>query len=150
MFYIGIDVSKAKLDCSLLTDATNKKRKSKVVINSITGISDLLVWTNKQHVTNDKLHAILEGTGVYHEQAAQALHNAGVCVSIVNPAHVRNFTFGLGIRNKTDDMDSFVLARYGALVQPLGFHPLKKLERCKHYSNVVKRFHMTFFVKRIA
>jgi hypothetical protein len=35
----------------------------------------------------------------------------------VNPAQVRNFTFGLGIRNKTDDMDSFVLARYGALVK---------------------------------
>ena len=118
MFYIGIDVSKAKLDCSLLTDATNNKRKAKVVINSTTGIADLLVWTNKQKVPNDQLHAILEGTGVYHEQAAQALHNAGVLVSIVNPAQVRNFTFGLGIRNKTDDMDSFVLARYGALVKP--------------------------------
>lgn len=118
MFYIGIDVSKAKLDCSLLTDATNNKRKSKVVINSTAGISDLLAWTNKQHVTNDQLHAILEGTGVYHEQAAQALHDAGVLVSIVNPAQVRSFAFGLAIRNKTDDMDSFVLARYGALVQP--------------------------------
>jgi transposase len=118
MFYIGIDVSKAKLDCSLLTDATNNKRKSKVVINSTTGISDLLVWTNKQLVQNDQLHAILEGTGVYHEQAAQALHNAGVLVSIVNPAQVRSFAFGLAIRNKTDDMDSFVLARYGALLKP--------------------------------
>jgi transposase len=123
MFYIGIDVSKAKLDCSLLTDATNNKRKSKVVVNSMTGISDLLVWTNKQQVTNNELHAILEGTGVYHEQAAQALHDAGVQVSIVNPAQVRNFTFGLGIRNKTDDMDSFVLARYGLLVQPKTWNP---------------------------
>jgi transposase len=86
MFYIGIDVSKAKLDCSLLMDATNNKRKSKVVINSKAGISDLLAWTNKQHVQNNELHAILEGTGVYHEQAAQALHDAGVLVSIVNPA----------------------------------------------------------------
>jgi transposase len=87
-------------------------------VNSTTGIVDLLAWTNKQHVINDQLHAILEGTGVYHEQAAQALHDAGVLVSIVNPAQVRNFTFGLGIRNKTDDMDSFVFARYGALVKP--------------------------------
>ena len=39
-------------------------------------------------------------------------------MSIVNPAQVRNFAFGLAIRNKTDDMDSFVLARYGALTQP--------------------------------
>ena len=118
MFYIGIDVSKAKLDCSLLMDLTNNKRKSKVVINSKIGIADLLIWTNKQNAPNDQLHAILEGTGVYHEQAAQALHDAGVRVSIVNPAQVRHFAFGLAIRNKTDDMDSFVLARYGALVQP--------------------------------
>lgn len=118
MFYIGIDVSKAKLDCSLLMDVTNNKRKSKIVINSTTGISDLLAWTNKQNAPNDELHAILEGTGVYHEKAAQALHDAGVRVSIVNPAQVRNFAFGLAIRNKTDGMDSFVLARYGALVQP--------------------------------
>ena len=123
MFYIGIDVSKAKLDCSLLTDVTNNKRKSKAVINSTTGISDLLIWTNKQKVPNDQLHAVLEGTGVYHEQAAQALYDAGVQVSIVNPAQVRNFTFGLGIRNKTDDMDSFVLARYGLLVQPKKWNP---------------------------
>jgi hypothetical protein len=46
MFFIGIDASKAKLDCSLLMDATSNKRKTKVVINSKTGISDLLVWTN--------------------------------------------------------------------------------------------------------
>lgn len=118
MFYIGIDVSKAKLDCSLLTDVANTKRKFKVVVNSKIGISDLLVWTKKQHVENDQLHAILDGTGVYHEQAAQALHDAGVHVSIVNPAQVRNFAFGLAIHHKTDDMDSFVLARYGALVQP--------------------------------
>ena len=61
MFYIGIDVSKAKLDCSLLMNVTNNKRKAKVVINAKTGISDLLVWTNKQHVPNGELHAILEG-----------------------------------------------------------------------------------------
>jgi transposase len=129
MFYIGIDVSKAKLDCSLLMDVTNNKRKSKVVINSTTGISDLLAWTNKQHAPNDELHAILEGTGVYHEQATQALHDAGVRVSIVNPAQVRNFAFGLAIRNKTDDMDSFVLARYGALVQPKIWIPPSKEAR---------------------
>ncbi|MGB4497214.1 MAG: IS110 family transposase [Methylococcaceae bacterium] len=129
MFYIGIDVSKAKLDCSLLMDVTNNKRKSKVVINSTTGIFDLLNWTNKQHVPNDELHAILEGTGVYHEQAAQALHDAGVRVSIVNPAQVRNFAFGLAIRNKTDDMDSFVLARYGALVEPKIWIPPSKEAR---------------------
>ena len=117
MFFIGIDVSKSKLDCCLLVDS-NHKRKTKVVINSKKGIADLLVWTAKQHILNEQLHAILEGTGVYHEQIAQALYDSGARISIVNPAQIRHFAFGLAIRNKTDDMDSFVLARYGALIQP--------------------------------
>jgi transposase len=52
MFIIGIDVSKAKLDCSLLTDAVQLKRKAKVVVNSKTGVVDLLAWVNKQAIAN--------------------------------------------------------------------------------------------------
>jgi transposase len=44
MFFIGIDVSKAKLDCSLLLDAANSKRRAKSVANSKIGISELLSW----------------------------------------------------------------------------------------------------------
>jgi transposase len=36
MFYLGIDVSKAKLDC-LLLDTSTKKQKSKVVPNTNAG-----------------------------------------------------------------------------------------------------------------
>ena len=62
----------------------------------------------------------------------KALHDAGVCVSIVNPAQVRNFAFGLAIRNKTDDMNSFVLARYGALIQPNAWIPPSPKARTLH------------------
>ena len=47
MFYIGIDVSKAKLDCSLLLEVERLKRKSKAVANSKSGVSDLLDWAAK-------------------------------------------------------------------------------------------------------
>ena len=53
-----------------------------------------------------------------HERAAIALHDAGMQVSIINPAQARDFAKGLAIRSKTDGLDSLVLARYGALVQP--------------------------------
>jgi len=123
MLYIGIDVSKAKLDCSLLLDAASTKRKSKSVSNSKAGIADLLEWTGKQGVQPDGLHAIMEGTGVYHEQAAIALCDAGVTVSIVNPAQVKDFGKGLAVRTKTDSIDSLVLARYGALLKPAAWTP---------------------------
>jgi len=123
MFFIGIDVSKAKLDCSLLLDVASSKRRTKTVANSKAGIADLLAWCTKQHAANHELHAILEGTGVYHEQAALALTDAGVTVSIVNPAQVKDFGRSLGIRTKTDGVDSLILARYGALLSPKPWHP---------------------------
>ena len=123
MFFIGIDVSKAKLDCSLLLDVASGKRKSKSVANSKSGVIDLLAWCTKQAVAAADLHAIMEGTGVYHGQAALALFDAGVTVSIVNPAQVKDFGKSLGVRTKTDGIDSLVLAKYGALLNPKPWSP---------------------------
>jgi len=123
MFYLGIDVSKAKLDCALLLDADTLKCKSKSVTNTRAGFAELLTWTAKQGVAPAALHAVMEGTGVYHEQAAIALADAGVTVSIVNPAQVKDFGKGLAVRSKTDGIDSVVLARYGALLKPAAWTP---------------------------
>lgn len=123
MLFIGIDVSKAKLDCSLLLDTSSGKRRAKTVANTKAGVSELLSWCAKQQAFPLELHAILEGTGVYHEQAALALSDAGVTVSIVNPAQVKDFGRSLGVRTKTDGVDSLVLARYGALLNPRPWTP---------------------------
>jgi len=123
MLFIGIDVSKAKLDCSLLLDVASSKRRAKTVANSQAGFNELLAWCVKQHASPYELHAILEGTGVYHEPAALALADAGVTVSIANPAQVKDFGRSLGVRTKTDGVDSLVLARYGALLKPRPWTP---------------------------
>jgi len=123
MIYLGMDVAKAKLDCCLLLDEASGKRKTKVVSNTKSGIVDLLTWVAKQNVSPEALHVVMEGTGVYHEQAALALADAGVTVSIVNPAQVKDFGRGLAVRTKTDGVDSFVLARYGALLKPKAWVP---------------------------
>ena len=68
MFYLGMDVAKAKLDCCLLLDEAGR-RKAKVVNNTQSGIADLLVWVAKQKVSSQQLHVVMEATGVYHEQA---------------------------------------------------------------------------------
>lgn len=117
MFFLGIDVSKAKLDCALLGSDANK-RKTKVVPNSIAGVQTLLQWCVKQGAEPAQLHAVLEPTGQYHEQAATALHDASVSVSLVNPAQVRDFAGALAVRSKTDGIDSYVLARYGQALKP--------------------------------
>ncbi len=123
MLYLGIDVAKAKLDCCLLVDITAGKRKNKVVANTPAGIVELLQWLAKQSYLPEQLHIILEATGVYHEMAAQALVAAGATVSIVNPAQVKDLGRSLAVRTKTDNVDSFVLARFGALLKPPAWTP---------------------------
>ncbi len=123
MFYLGMDVAKAKLDCCLLLDDAESKRKTKVVANSRAGIAGLLEWAAKQGVAVGELHVVMEATGIYHEQAALALADAGAAVSIINPAQIRDFGKGLAVRTKTDGVDSVVLARYGALLKPAAWQP---------------------------
>jgi transposase len=120
LFYLGIDVAKAKLDCMLL-DTTTDKRKSKVVPNSAAGFKQLLEWLSKHDAPDP--HVVMEPTGVYHEAAALALTDAGLTLSLVNPAQLRKFAQGLGFRTKTDKEDSLVLARYGATQNPPAWQP---------------------------
>jgi transposase len=71
----------------------------------------------------------MEPTGVYHEPAALALTDAGLTLSLVNPAQLRQFAQGLGVKNKTDKADSTVLARYGEAVKPEAWQPPSKSAR---------------------
>ena len=48
MFYLGIDVAKAKLDCCLLLDPDSTKRKSKSVANTKAGFATLLEWVARK------------------------------------------------------------------------------------------------------
>ncbi len=123
MFYLGIDVSKAKLDGCLLNESAQDKRRSKVVGNTLAGVAELVRWLAKQGTEPGDTHVLLEGTGVYHESAATALYDAGMRVSILNPAQVRDFAKGIAVRTKTDAADSAVLARHGAMVKPAVWQP---------------------------
>jgi transposase len=123
MHYLGIDVAKAKLDCSLLINQEQDKYKFKAVENSPAGFAKLLDWIATRGISVTELHIVMEATGIYHEQAALALHDAGGIVSIANPAHVKGFAYSLGVRTKTDGVDSRVLARYGLLTKPSRWQP---------------------------
>lgn len=122
MFFLGIDVSKAKLNCTLV-GSEGDKRKTKVVPNTVAGIRALLGWCAKQGAAPEQLHGVLEPTGPYHEQAGTALHDAGVTVSMINPAQARDFAGALAIRTKNDELDSYVLARYGQALHPPAWQP---------------------------
>lgn len=112
---LGIDVSKRKLDVSLLM---NGKVKSKVVENSPKGYGELHEWLQKHKVNLAELHVCMEATGVYSEPVALALQAFGMKVSVVNPACVKGFGQSENIRNKNDIVDAGLLARFCAAMHP--------------------------------
>ena len=114
---IGIDVSKAKLDCAWLRE--ENKLTSKVFPNTLAGWNALIEWSLKNTKLDiSQLHFVMEATGIYHEQLATRLYEAGAQVSVVNPAQIKFYAQGLGVRTKNDKKDSAVLARYGARENP--------------------------------
>jgi transposase len=97
---LGIDVSKDTLDvCLLVKEQSHQGRFA----NRPEGHQRLLRWLRKRRVRS--LRACLEATGLYGEELAQSLHEAGYQVSVVNPLRIKKYAESQLRRNKTDRLD---------------------------------------------
>jgi transposase len=106
---LGIDVSKAKLDCALVPDNTHFQ-----LMNDSMGIGQLL---ERLTVLKPDL-VVLEASGGYETAAATALAGALWRVAVVNPRQVRDFAKATGRLAKTDRIDARVLAEFGVAIDP--------------------------------
>ena len=107
--YVGIDVSKDRLDVAVLG-----ARQETQVDNTQAGIEKLVQWM--QELQPDLI--VVEATGGYQRAVVEALFHAGLSVAVVNPARVREFARADGLLAKTDRLDAFVLAKFGKKMQP--------------------------------
>lgn len=114
LWYLGIDVAKAKLDCALRQP--DGKHKHKVFNNDPKGFAALREWICKHGVT--ELHVCMEATGVYWEAVAEYLANHQYVVSVVNPAQVKAFGASRLVRTKTDKVDAKLIAEFCNQNQP--------------------------------
>jgi len=113
--FIGIDVSKEKLDLGWLRDPVTNKKKSKVFRNRREELQKVCDWilTNTKAQPQDVLVTV-EPTGVYHEALLYFLYERGFNIYLPNPSQVKAFMKALGTVHKTDKSDALMLARYGA------------------------------------
>lgn len=104
--------------------------RNKVLANSPGGCVEFIQWMRK-HVTTelDKVHVIMEPTGVHHELLVYFLHDQGIHVSIVNPAYISDYAKSLSSLHKTDKGDSQVIARFGYERKPKAWQPEAKSVR---------------------
>lgn len=121
---LGLDVSKAKVDCALLAAG---KLRSKVIANSPAGFATLDAWLAKHGA--GRLHACCEATGPYSEALATHLADAGHVVSVVNPATLAAFARTELVRAKTDRQDARLIARFCERHRPEPWQPLPPAQR---------------------
>jgi transposase len=107
--FIGIDVSKARLDVAIRPTA---ERDS--VCNDKAGIQALV----KRLGQIQPALIVLEATGGVERQVTRAVASAELPVVVVNPRQVRDFAKATGQLAKTDTIDAAVLARFAEAVRP--------------------------------
>lgn len=113
--YIGVDVSKNKLDFCWLRDPSLNKKKSKVFSNKDNSYQEVVDWLlHHTQQSADQIQVLFEPTGVYHERLVHYLYEEGFIVVLVNPGKSKKYAEAIGLIHKTDKGDAEMLARYGS------------------------------------
>src|SRR5688572_668211 len=108
-FYIGIDVSKTKLDLAL-----SKNNSLLQFSNDQSGIKELVkIIPSKKHTL-----IILEASGGYEKRIANYLQQKKFNVAVVNAKRVRDFAKASGTLAKTDGIDARVIMNFGQAFNP--------------------------------
>jgi len=112
--FIGIDVSKARLDVAMRPLAEKLS-----VSNDEAGIQALV----KRLSELKPVLIVLEATGGLERSVSGTLGSAQLPVVVVNPRQVRDFAKATGQLAKTDRIDAEVMARFAEVIRP----PLRPL-----------------------
>src|SRR5512138_621644 len=125
MDVLGIDLAKVSFDATLLLSAGDQHYAS--FANSAEGFTQLQAWLIAHGVSD--LHACMEATTIYWEALATWLHAHSYTVSVVNPARIKGYAQATMQRNKTDKLDSAVIASFCAKHHPTAWEPLSEAHR---------------------
>ncbi len=108
--FVGVDVSKAKLDCAFADgkQTLSIENAQKQIVRELIGRIN-----NPQSAM-----VVMEATGGYEELLVTLLHQHKIALAVVNPRRIRDFADGIGRDAKTDPIDAQVIAFYGQVVKP--------------------------------
>jgi transposase len=99
----GVDVSKAKLDVCI-----EPGHRLSSFDNDTAGIAELAALCREHAITL----VVMEASGGYERRAFVELWEKGISCALTNPRNVRRYAEAMGILEKTDRIDSSVIARF--------------------------------------
>ena len=119
--FIGIDVSRASFSVAVLPtdecwDIVNSKTDIVALSQRLQGLTPELI--------------VLESTGGLELPLVSELASLGLPVVVVNPRQVRDFAKETGKLAKTDNIDAYMLAKFGQVIKPKFIH--LKMNRLKN------------------
>ena len=106
---VGIDVGKFKLDVFI-----HEKEIYFQVENSSEGIKQVLKRLSYYHVER----LVMESTGRYEFNMAEAAYRKNIPVCIAKPLSIRRYAGATDRLAKTDKIDAQIIAEYSAVIQP--------------------------------
>lgn len=82
-------------------------------------VSRIPVRVIRSYYVGQIARVVFEATGPYHKGLEQRLNLTGLTIAKVNPRQARRFAEATGRLAKTDRVDALMLARFGALLEPV-------------------------------
>ena len=125
MDVVGIDLAKLTFDATLMMGSGAQHYHS--FPNTPDGFTQMAAWLQQHGVTH--VHACMEATNIYWEALASWCHAQGHIVSVVNPARIKGYAQSTLQRNKTDKLDSAVIASFCATQRPDAWQPMTEAHR---------------------
>ena len=124
MDVLGIDLAKLSFDATLLQTGSSQYASFP---NTPEGFTQLQAWLAQHGVK--ELHACMEATNIYWEALAAWLYAQGYTVSVVNPARIKGYAQARMQRNKTDKLDSAIIAWFCKTHHPTAWQPLSEAHK---------------------
>ncbi len=118
--FVGIDVSKQKLDVDYST-----RSKGKTFDYTKTGLDQFLLSLKEF----DDVFICLEATGGLERTLLALLHEHDFPVAVVNPRQIRDFARASNQLAKTDQIDARIIAQFAEKMQPRTTTPLTKSQQ---------------------
>ena len=105
--YIGVDVSKAKLDVFVPAQKEGMRPTAKELDNDVAGLRELRDLARKAGAT-----VCVEPTGGYELELIAFMHKSGVPVAYADALRVRQFARAEGCLSKNDSIDAALISRF--------------------------------------
>lgn len=106
---VGIDVSKGKSTAAVIQPFGVVIAEPFDVLHTESDLKKLVTFIKS---LSGETKVVMEYTGAYYEPIANALHNAGIFVSVVNPLLINDYDTNRVRKVKTDRIDALKIASF--------------------------------------